>query len=104
MAVQCHNTGGTAHHISCSEIPCLVQAAANLRIPRSAGADGASKWDSGKAGAAPVSAPASGAEAGMASPFEGMKIAGDAQKPDKVPEAVRGPTLHCNCALESRGK
>ena len=37
-----------------------------------------------------MSTPASCAETGMASPFEGMKIAGDPQKPDKAPEEVCG--------------
>ena len=40
-----------------------------------------------------MSTPASGAATGMASPFEGMKIAGDTQKPDKAPEEVCGATL-----------
>ena len=70
-----------------------LQAAANLYIPRSAGSDGASKWDNDKAGRAPVSTPASGAEIGMASPFEGMKFAGDPQKPGKAPEEVCGTSL-----------
>ena len=77
------------HITSCAAKCCAwLQAAANLYIPRSAGAGGASKWDDGKAGATTVSTPARGAETGMASPFEGMKIAGDPQKPDKASEEV----------------
>ena len=82
-------------HCAASLRACL-QAAANLYIPRSAGADGASKWDNDKAGTAPVSTPASGAEIGTASPFEGMKIAGDPQKPGKAPEEVCGTILGKN--------
>ena len=77
--------------MDCAASPrACLQAVANLYIPRSAGADGASKWDNDKPGLAPVSVPASGADIGMASPFEGMKIAGDPQKPDKASEEVCG--------------
>ena len=93
----------TAHNAQCSKSHACAQAAANSYIPRSAGANGASKWDDGKAGTVLVSRPASGAGAEMASPFEGMKMAGDAQKPDKAPEAVCGATLHLHCALWRRG-
>ena len=83
-----------------------LQAAANLYIPRSAGRDEASKWDASKAGTTPVSAPASGAEIDMASPFKNMKIAGNAQKPDKAPHEVCGLlSTICPCLDGSqRGK
>lgn len=94
------------HITSCAERShAWSQAAANLYIPRSAGADGASKWDAGKAEATPVSAPASDTDQKV-SPFEGvkisgdtMKIPGDTQKPDKASQEVCGAILHLNCGL-----
>ena len=77
---------------------------ANLYIPRSADTDRGSKWDNGKAGAAPVSTPAMGAEIDMASPFEGMKIAGDKEKPDKATQEVCGVTHHGDLGVGNKGK